>query len=208
MAIPNLLNLVTELSLDYPVQWKNAHTGNAHTEDFIRLLAWEASKVNERFGLNGKRGNYNDVSNDVLNYFGEGVGHDPKTNAPITVIDVILGAGGPNPKPAWQPFDNPIEHAGPGGWIRATDPFIVGAPSAPPSNPGPTQANEPYPDEPTFWTIYTTQVKERYVGGKLDDEAFRWFTRPAYMIGRGMSPDEAAFRALSELDALWASRIT
>ena len=52
MSIPNCLHIVTDLRDRFPDEWRNAHTGNARTEDFIRRLAWVLhSTVDARFGL-------------------------------------------------------------------------------------------------------------------------------------------------------------
>ncbi len=118
MAIPNRQDIVAALAAQYPAEWRKAHNpsgGGPETEAFIRRVAYELhTKVDARFGLNGKRGNYDDISDDVVNWFGEGPGHDPATGSPITVIDVIGGAGGPNPVATWQIIDLP----GPGGWVK------------------------------------------------------------------------------------------
>jgi hypothetical protein len=109
MAIPNLVSEVEAARQKYPEAWRNAHTGNANTEDFIRLCVRDIrAKHGNRWGLNGKRGNPNDISDDIITYSGEGTAVDVTNgNAPMEIIDVIGGAGGPNPQPVWNP--------GPGG---------------------------------------------------------------------------------------------
>lgn len=142
MAIPNCQHIVEQLARDFPQEWRSAHNpsgGGPETEAFIRRLAYVLhTTVDARFGLNGKRGNYNDISDDVVNWIGEGPGNDPKTGQRVTVIDVIGGAGGPNPQPMWMPFS---DLPGPGGWVK---PEPVGGSSsggggtplpAPPSTP-------------------------------------------------------------------------
>ena len=116
MPFPSGLGVVQQLAAQYPHEFAEAHTGGPNTEKFIRRLAWVMhSTVDKRWGLNGKRGDYNTISQDALNWLGEGPGIDPRTGQPITVVDVIAGAGGPNPQPSWQVFDT---LAGPGGWIQ------------------------------------------------------------------------------------------
>ena len=118
MAIPNCERIIRDLAAQYPDEWRKAHNpsgGGPETEAFIRRVAWVLySTVSPRFGLNGKRGNYNDISDDVVNWLGEGPGTDPATGQPVTVIDVIAGAGGPDPKVYWGLIDSP----GPGGWVK------------------------------------------------------------------------------------------
>lgn len=138
MSIPNHQNIVSELAAQYPDEWRAAHTGGPQTEAFIRRLAWVLHQRDPRFGLNGKRGNYDDISDDVVNYIGEGPGHDPRTGQPVTVIDVIVAAGGPNPQPAW----NAINQPGPGGWVQ---PQPVDGEPVPQPTPTPTPTPSPVP---------------------------------------------------------------
>lgn len=70
----------------------------------------------------------------------------------------------------------------------------------PAPTPAPSPAQQPYPSEPGYWNNFTAEVKKRYPGGQLNDEAFRWFTRTAYDIGAGMDRDESAAKHLKELD--------
>lgn len=112
MSIPNLVDVVARLAAQYPEEWRQAHTGSAQTEYFVRRLAWVLHQQDARFGLNGKRGNPEDISDDVVCFDGVEVGPDGKRRGgdfdptrggvPVTVIDVIGGAGGPDPRPTWQ----------------------------------------------------------------------------------------------------------
>lgn len=108
MGIPNGRHVVERLAAQYPQEWKRAHNpsgGGPETEAFIRRLAWVLhSTVDQRFGLNGKRGNPNDISDDAICFAGESLLGDvdpTRGNAPVTVLDVIGGAGGLNPTPQW-----------------------------------------------------------------------------------------------------------
>lgn len=102
MAIPNLVHEVEAARQKYPEAWANAHTGNAHTEDFNRLLARDVRlKHGTRWGMNGKRGNPDDLSDDVLAYAGEGTAIDSRTGGPMEIIDVIAKAGAPDAHPTW-----------------------------------------------------------------------------------------------------------
>jgi len=152
MAVPNALHVVSELARQFPQEWRDAHNpsgGGPHTEAFIKRLAWVLhSTVDPRFGLNGKRGNPNDLSDDALNYKGEGPGHDPTNgNAPVTVIDCIGGAGGPNPTPSWQVFDT---LPGPGAWVQ---PQAVGIAPPPPTG-----------DLARYWTAAHRALAARLAG--------------------------------------------
>jgi hypothetical protein len=121
MSIPNGRHIVEQLAAQYPQEWWDAHRpsgGGPKTEAFIRRLAWVLhSTVDPRFGLNGKRGDPADISDDVVCFDGVSVlgDFDPtRGNAPVTVLDVIGGAGGPNPTPQWGPV-GPSPRA---AWVR------------------------------------------------------------------------------------------
>ena len=165
--IPNYLADVEQAMRDYPGSWRNAHTGNAQTEDFIRLLAARLHAKDPRFGLNGKRGNPNDISDDALNFRGEGPGHDPTNgNAPITVIDVIGGAGGPDPRPLWQVFS---ELPGPGAWVQPTAPASSTAPPPPPvAPPAPVPAPAPVDLTPVLHHLAQLVAEVRTLSEQLD----------------------------------------
>lgn len=108
MSIPNLQHEVEAARQKYPQAWRDAHTGNPQTEDFIRLCVRDIrEKHGDRWGLNGKRGNPNDISDDVVAYAGEGTAVDSATGGPMEIIDVIASAGTPGATPVWN--------VGPGG---------------------------------------------------------------------------------------------
>jgi len=59
-----------------------------------------------------------------------------------------------------------------------------------------------YPDEPTWWANYETEVEALFAeAGQAftNPQAFRWFARPAYDIGAGMEPDAARRKHLRAL---------
>jgi hypothetical protein len=69
-----------------------------------------------RWGYNGKRGNMNDPSHDVVAYnYGAGQDHGSKE---VYIIDVIGGHCGPNPAPAWIDVTGATRAQGSSGvWI-------------------------------------------------------------------------------------------
>lgn len=144
MSIPNYQSTVAALAAQYPAEWRAAHTGGPQTEAFIRRLAWVLHQQDARVGLNGKRGNPSDISDDALCYDGvsEKGDVDPtRGGAPVTVIDCIVAAGGPNPQPAWNLADKatPQPHA---AWVQ---PQPVGG-EVPGPSPTPTPTPTPAPD--------------------------------------------------------------
>ena len=141
MAVPDMLHVVQRVANQNPRAFKDAHTGNPHTEDFIRLLAaalqQEPHPDAYRFGLNGKRGNPNDISDDAINFMGEGADIDPTANnGPCTVIDVIGGAGGANPVPTWAIVTKP-EAPVQAAWVFPDPNFKPDYGDTPPPAPSP-----------------------------------------------------------------------
>lgn len=200
ISIPNYKSTIERLAVEYPTEWKNAHTGNAHTEDFIRIAAKEINALEPLIGLNGKRGNPNDISDDALCYLGEGADYVEVEEGVMeaSVIDVIGGAGGPNPVPTWNVVSdpsNPIKTA----WVDPDDSGEI-------PEPGPTpEPVQPYPDEQTWWPqVFDVEVGARYakVGRTYPDNAgaFRWASRTAYDIRDGLTKEESLAKHLVELE--------
>ena len=143
MAIPDHRFVVEQCKSANAEAWANAHTGNSHTEDFIRLLAPMLKAVDARYGINGKRGNPNDVSDDAVNYLCDAADSDGRTpeGLPCVVIDVIGAAGAippytpSNPAPfvAWGVYRTKIEGSG-----ANVDPN--GQPAPPPAQYPPYEA--------------------------------------------------------------------
>ena len=177
LMIPNLLSEVEACKREYPEAWQHAHTGSARTEEFIRLLAARCHAISPRFGLNGKRGNPNDISDDVLNFKGEGPGHDPTNgNTPITVIDVIGAAGSAEAYPTWQVFNN---LPGPGAWVK---------PSATPQSPSAS-----YPGDEVFDRIGVMLFADYALARQSPNPQMgRWFGRTVFdYVSGAMTLDES-----------------
>lgn len=174
MSIPNCESVVARIAAAFPEEWRAAHTGGPDTEAFIRRLAYELhTTVDKRFGLNGKRGNPNDISDDALNFRGESTlgDVDPTNgNQPVTVIDVIGAAGTSDARPTWN-------HVGPatpnpfGAWVK---PQPVGS-----ATPVPVPTPAPVDLTPILNTLKSLDAKITTIGElvlalrpKLDQAAF------------------------------------
>ena len=203
--IPNLLYVVEQTKRDYPQLWATAHTSSPSTEGFIRICAARMHAIDHRFGLNGKRGNPADLSDDCVNYMGEGPGRTPE-GYPCQVIDVIGSAGTPSAYPTWQAFTNPQDASG--AWVLPAavpdEPSVPTPPVhvCPPCPPVPPTFD--YPNEPTTVKAYQDRVKQAYKdAGRAfpdpnDADAFRHFTRYGYSC-RSMPEPEAANKHIAEL---------
>lgn len=192
MACPNYQADVERCAAENPDAWTNAHTGNAHTEDFIRILAAELYAKDARVGLNGKRGVPTDISDDALNVLDpdDGPGHTPEGDQ-CWVVDVIIGAGGPNPTPTWNAFSDAES---------STGAHVV------PGPPPVVAKDYPYPDENTAGKAYQDRVHDTYeAAGRdfpdpADPNAFRHFMRYGYSSHEMPEPD-AADKHIAELRA-------
>ena len=175
--IPNYLHVVEQVKLAHPQAWKDAHTGNVGTEDFIRLLAKELHARDDLFGLNGKRGDPKDISDDAICYRYEGPDYDP-TNAdsPVTVIDVIGAAGSPNAIPQWVVVSNPNAPVA-AAWVSP-----VGV-----STPQPTPSKPPYPGDEVFDDIGAALFADyAMVLQPHNPQMGRWFGRTVFDYLDGM----------------------
>lgn len=208
MAVPNLLNVVNLIKAKHPEAWRTAHTGGSHSEDFINLLASECHRIDPRFGLNGKRGNPLDLSDDALCFKGEGADFDPTAGgAPRTVIDVIGAAGSPSAFPTWAVVTNPASPVG-AAWVQPRPVVVVPDPVPPHVCPPcpPPPPTFPYPDEQTIGKAFQLRVRQAYrdAGRDFPDpndmDAFRHFVRYGYSC-RSMPEAEAAEKHIKELRA-------
>jgi len=190
MACPNYEEDVARIAAENPEAFKNCHTGNPHTEDFIRIVAYELNALDANVGLNGKRGNPEDISDDAINILDEdGPGQTPDGES-CWVVDVVASAGAANASVTWNPI--PDAEGSTGAWVM---------PGPPPVDQGKVY---PYPDEPTTGKAYQTRVKATYTEAKRafpdpnDPDAFRHFMRYGYST-RYMPEPEASDKHIAEL---------
>jgi hypothetical protein len=142
--IPDLRHVVENMRITYPALWGVAHTGQSGSGEFIVKVASALHAVDGRFGLNGKRGDPRVLSEDAVCFrgFAAGGDYDPTDGgAPVTVIDVIAGAGGPNPSVAWMYPLTPSAAA----WVKPPTVTAGGAtpPGVAPPPPVPGGASTP-----------------------------------------------------------------
>lgn len=133
--IPNYLEDVKAAKVKYADAWTHAHVeGDPRKHEWIKLFASDLHAKDPKAGLNGKRGSPTDLSMDAINYLCEAADSAGRTpdGLPCAVIDVIGGAGGSNPQPAWSPFTTSVEGSGafvkPGGTTPAPQPPTVTVP--------------------------------------------------------------------------------
>lgn len=138
---PNMKHIVETTRNEYPDEWHWAHRNypqrtKAEKEKatmFMRLLCARLFRQNENFGLNGKRGNANDLSQDAISFKSD----DPlaRQAGGVYIIDVINGAGGSNPQAAWNDVTQATVNAGTvGRWVKP-DPSLLDPNPDPDSEP-------------------------------------------------------------------------
>ena len=106
---PNMQDVVEDMSERFPTEWKNAHKDYGQQDGkegrvtvteatkFMQLLASILhDKYDARFGLNGKRGDMNDLSQDAISF------RNPRGPGGVEIIDVIASAGESNASAAWN----------------------------------------------------------------------------------------------------------
>ena len=187
--IPNYFTLVLKAKQDHPDAWTHAHVeGDPRRLEWIKLCAADIYRVDGRIGNNGKRGDPTDLSADALNYLGEGNGHTPGGLA-CAVIDVIQGAGGPNPQPTWNVFTDPQEASG--AWVNPSD-----HPAPPPPLPPP---EVPYPGDGVGWLIGEPLFAD-YAEAQQQPNAGMgvWFWRCAWDVAAGLPVVEAVGKHRAE----------
>lgn len=135
---PNRIDVVQRVAAADAARFDCAHTDRGCAYDYIEALVCELQKADPRFGMNGRRGDPGRPSWDAVNWCGGGPATDPTggCRGRLTIIDVIAGAGGPNPQPAWIVFDSDPTA---GAWIQPD----CGAVPTPPPTPTPTPTPAP-----------------------------------------------------------------
>lgn len=147
MGIPNYQADVEALRAERPDLWHEAHRKGPRTNAFARLLAWRLHQKDPNVGLNGKRGNPNDLSDDCLCYRGPAAATaksvDVRTGQRVAVIDFIAGA--PNTPsdrdgtPAWNEVWDPNTIPTHATWVQPAP--VTG--EIPTPSPTPTPAPPP-----------------------------------------------------------------
>lgn len=121
-----ILGIVRNVAAKNPEDFKLAGKRNPDGSEvpgndvFIKKAAIEVAKVYVDCGNNGKRGDVNNMSRDVL-VFPNPAGARDATGRylGLEIIDVIVGAGGANPSVDWTDVTQAtIDSGNPGAWIK------------------------------------------------------------------------------------------
>jgi hypothetical protein len=92
-------DIIRDLAAERPDLLAGSCVEMGGNNDFLFEAVRRLRRRDARFGLNWKRGNIGDMSQDVVDYhFGFG---EPENSTDVYIIDVIGGHCGPTPAPAW-----------------------------------------------------------------------------------------------------------
>lgn len=177
--IPNYFEDVKAAKTNYPDAWKHAHiSGDPRTLEWIKLFAKDLHAKDPRANLNGKRGDPKNLSADAINYLCDKEDSDGRTpdGLPCVVVDVIGGAGGPNPTPGWNVFTTLVEGSG-----APVDPTVSG-PVPPPVIKIPSYADL---GDDAFFRNHIgipLQADMAQTGQPLNDGSSVWFSRITYSL--------------------------
>ena len=99
LPLPNRFGVVNAAFAARPDLVRRSCQEHGGTWEFMDYLVDELRKEDNRWGYNGKRGNVNDPSQDVVDYH-HGGGPSENSTA-VYIIDIMLGHCGSTPAPAW-----------------------------------------------------------------------------------------------------------
>ena len=138
---PNRRDIVEQVSAADPARFACAHTGRPCEADWIKAVAAALHATDARWGLNGKRGNPNDLSLDVVTF------RIGPTDRHVQAFDICGACGGGSPQVVWNDITNwqTIGQAGTAVWVR---PAGVVDPEPQPPTPSPQPAPQPAPAPP------------------------------------------------------------
>jgi hypothetical protein len=106
--------VVSQMAAMFPGALRNSCGNN----EWLLRLVYQLQQIDTRWGLNWKRGNIGDLSQDVVTYhFGPG---PDENSTDVYIIDVIFGHCGGNPGPNWGDVTAETRHQGTiGRWTLA-----------------------------------------------------------------------------------------
>lgn len=90
---------VEQVAIEHPELLTASCVDMGGNNEFLYEVVRRLRQQDDRWGLNWKRGNVGDLSQDVIDYhYGDGVSEE---STDVYIIDVIAGHCGDNPQAAW-----------------------------------------------------------------------------------------------------------
>jgi hypothetical protein len=99
LPLPNRSNVVNAAFAERPDLVRRSCQDSGGTWEFMDFLVDKLRVEDNRWGYNGKRGNANDPSQDVVDYH-HGAGPSNNSTA-VYIIDIMFQHCGSSPSPAW-----------------------------------------------------------------------------------------------------------
>ena len=98
-----MLHVVQAVARQHPDVLRNSCQSHGGSWRFMDLVVEALRAPSGRGGFNCKRGNCNDVSHDVVDFYrGSGTtSNDAQGSTDVAIIDIIAGHCGSSPRPAW-----------------------------------------------------------------------------------------------------------
>lgn len=154
---PNRSDVVRAVSDADPARFACAHVESRSCKsDWIKAVAAALHATDGRWGLNGKRGNPNDISMDVVTWR---VG---PTDRHVQAFDICGACGGGSPSVVWNDITNwgTIGQPGTAVWLQP----------GPVSGPTPTPTPTPTPNPTPAPTVNLTPILDvlQRIEGKVD----------------------------------------
>jgi hypothetical protein len=96
---PDHYDIVQQVAAEHPDWLATSCVEMGGNNEFLFEVARRLRKIDDRWGLNWKRGVIGDMSQDVVDYhYGDGP-HEESTE--VNIIDMIVGHCGDDPQPGW-----------------------------------------------------------------------------------------------------------
>lgn len=148
---PDRRDVVQAVSDADPARFACAHVESRPCKlDWIQAVAAALHRIDQRWGLNGKRGNPADISMDVVTFR---VG---PTDRHVEAFDVCGGCGGGNPSVTWNNITNYATMGQPGTAIWVVP--VAGSEPPPPVDPPPAVNLQPVLDALAALTVKVDAV--------------------------------------------------
>lgn len=153
---PNRLSVVQRVSAEDPARFACAHTGRDCEADWIVAVAQALHAEDARWGLNGKRGNPDDISLDVV------VFRIGPTDRHVQAFDICGACGGtdsngnPTAHPVWNDITNWATIGQPGTAVYVKPPS-----GPPPVEPPPVPTPGPIVPAPGTPPVDLTPILDR-----------------------------------------------
>ncbi len=150
---PNRRDVVEQVSAADPARFACAHTERSCKNDWIKAVGAALHKIDARWGLNGKRGNANDLSMDVVTW------RIGPTDRHVQAFDICGACGGGSPSVTWSDITNwsTIGQPGTAIWLKPE----------PGDESGSGGGGTPTPPQPLPGPDYTAQLNA--IGTALAD---------------------------------------